>query len=271
MSRSLGRLAKSPTPDAVRRFRTASRRLETLIASASPESRNRKRLLKLLAKLRKKTGKLRDVDVQRALLENLSLPDQQNHRLRMLELLKEEHRRRRRKLAKALDAEALREIRKRLRRQRAEIRLDDLDPIRLAFAALPKPGPGPLGERSLHECRVRAKQARYLAELAGKSAPVKVFREELRRAQDAIGEWHDVLKLKDRAQAQFGDRRNSTLVAMLDNISRARFRTASRTLLEALRSLAREPAAGIDAPPGRKGAAFDSCAQGMSVGLSGTA
>jgi CHAD domain-containing protein len=237
IDRYLGRLSKTLAAENVHRFRTNSRRVEAVLGQLAPETRNKKKLLKSLSRLRKKAGKLRDVDVQIAFLKELKVPDRQNHRAQLLETLEEERLRRSRKLAKALDTETVRELRNRLRRARAEAPLDGVDPLRCAFACLPKPGAAPLSERSLHECRVAAKQARYLAELAADSADAKAFVTELKRAQDAVGEWHDVLKLKERAEQRFGSAHDSALVSVLQNISRARFRRAVNALLGALGAL----------------------------------
>src|ERR1700675_2727828 len=80
MNRSIGRLSKSVTPENVHRFRTNGRRVEALIEQLSPETRNKKKVLKLVAKLRKRAGKVRDIDVQIAFLNNLKVPDRHNHR-----------------------------------------------------------------------------------------------------------------------------------------------------------------------------------------------
>ena len=237
MNRYIGRLSKSLTPENVHRFRTNSRRVEAVIDTLAPESRNKKKVLKLVGKLRKRAGKLRDIDVEIAFLKNLKVPDRQNHRAQLLESLAEEHVRRARKLSKAADSSTLQELRKRLRREQAAIKLDGVDPLRLAASALPKPGPTPLTEKTLHAFRVGAKHARYLAELAGERADAKIFVDELKRAQDAAGEWHDAVKLKERAEKRFGSASESALVSVLQNISRARFRTASHALITALTTL----------------------------------
>ena len=237
VDRYIGRLSKALAPENVHRFRTNSRRVEAVLAQLAPETRNKKKLLKSLAKLRKKAGKLRDVDVQIAFLRELKVPDRQNHRAQLLERLTEERMRRSRKLARAFDAETVRELRKRLRRARTEAPLDGVDPLRSAFACLPKPGAAPLSEKTLHACRIAAKQSRYLAELATNSADAKAFVAELKRAQDAVGEWHDVLKLRERAEQLFGSAHDSALVSVLQNISRARFRRAVNALLGALGAL----------------------------------
>ena len=237
VDRYIGRLAKTLAAENIHRFRTNSRRLEAVLAQLAPETRNKKKLLKSLARLRKKAGKLRDVDVQIAFLRELKVPDRQNHRAQLLERLTEERMRRSRKLARAFDAETVRELRKRLRRARTEAPLDGVDPLRSAFACLPKPGAAPLSEKTLHACRIAAKQSRYLAELATNSADAKAFVAELKRAQDAVGEWHDVLKLRERAEQLFGSAHDSALVSVLQNISRARFRRAVNALLGALGAL----------------------------------
>jgi len=237
MNRYIGRISKNLTPENVHHFRTNSRRVEAVIDTLAPESRNKKRAIKLVAKLRKRAGKMRDIDVQIALLKDLKVPDRQNHRAQLLELLDEEHDRQTRKLSKAADAPALRELRKRLRREQQAIKFDGIDPLRLAVRALPRVGQSPLTEKTLHAFRIGAKHARYLAELAGENPEAKTFVDELKRAQDAAGEWHDALKLKEQAEKRFGSASESALVSVLQNISRARFRSASQALTSAVTAL----------------------------------
>src|SRR5712692_10528100 len=173
MSRYIGRLAKSSATSDVHRFRTNSRRVEALIEELVPQTRNKKKLLKLLAKFRKRAGRLRDLDVQIVFLDSLRIPDRQNHRAQLLEWFATERTRRARKLVKGFDRETILELRKRLRRAQSEMKLDRVDPLKMAFNRLPKPDPLPLSEPSLHACRIASKQARYLAELALDSADAK--------------------------------------------------------------------------------------------------
>jgi hypothetical protein len=63
--------------------------------------------------------------------------------------------------------------------------------------------------------------------------------DELKRAQTAAGDWHDALKLKERAEKHFGSASESALVSVLQNISRARFRSASNALMSAVASLSK--------------------------------
>jgi CHAD domain-containing protein len=238
ISRHIGKLRKEAKSGDVHRFRTNSRRVEALVTEFAPESGNKEKLLKLLSRLRKKAGKLRDLDVQIKFLEGLKIPDRQNHRAALLDSLNSEQARRTRKLPKSFDAETARKLRKRLLRASSTIELNGVDPLRRALGRLPKAHTIQLNEKSLHSFRIAAKSARYIAELAD-SAAASSFVEELKKAQDAIGEWHDVLKLKEQAEKRFGRVHDSTLVAALNNLTHARFRRASNAAFEALANISR--------------------------------
>ena len=245
MSRYVGRLVKDPRAEDVHRFRTNSRRVEAVVDELAPESGNKKKLLKLLSRWRKKAGKVRDLDVEIAFLRELKIPDRQNHKAQLLEVLGEDQARRSKKLIRSLDAERVKTLRKRLRRAESEIVVNGIDPLKRAFGHLPKPSPVPPTEKMLHASRIAAKRARYLAELAADTSQARTFIAELKRAQDEIGRWHDVLKLTERAEALFGGVRESSLVAALQNISRARFRragTALQVALTAISELQQKPA-----------------------------
>ena len=245
--RHLTQLAKEPKSSDVHRFRTNSRRVEALVGEFAPESGNKQKLLKSLSRLRKKAGKLRDLDVQIQFLENLKIPDRQNHRAQLLDLLNSDRAKRSRKLPKRFDLETVSGLRKRLRRASSTIQLDGIDPLNRALERLPKSEALDLNERSLHSFRIAAKGARYLAELAD-SAEANSFVAELKKAQDAIGQWHDVLKLKEEAEKRFGRVHDSALVSALNNITHARFRRAIQAAHEAVTNISRLHAAPAPKP-----------------------
>lgn len=237
MSHYLGQLSKDRKAENVHRFRTNSRRVEALVADLAPESRNKRKLLKLLSKLRKQAGRVRDLDVQIAFLKELKVPHRQSHRAQLLRALIEEQARRSKRLAKHFDREKIRQLRKRVERVEPHLALNGIDPLRLAITRLPKPGPMPLSEKTLHAYRIAAKHARYVAELALDSPRAEFFIAELKRGQDEIGHWHDMLKLTERAEELFGGVRDSALVSMLQNLTRARFKRAATTLATVLKTL----------------------------------
>src|SRR2546426_11184301 len=64
LNRHLSKLTAKTAPQSVHKFRTYSRRVEALLGELSPElSRNDRKLLKLLARLRKKAGRGRGLGV----------------------------------------------------------------------------------------------------------------------------------------------------------------------------------------------------------------
>jgi CHAD domain-containing protein len=255
MNRYVARLVKNAKTEDVHRFRTNSRRVEAVVDELAPESGNKKKLLKLLSRLRKKAGKVRDLDVEIAFLKELKIPDRQNHRAQLLEVLGGDQARRSKKLTRSLDADRVKKLRKRLRRAESEIVLNGIDPLKRAFVHLPKPSATPPTEKMLHASRIAAKRARYLAELAADSPDAKAVISELKRAQDEIGRWHDVLKLTERAEELFGGVGESSLVAALQNISRARFRRAGTALQVALKAISELQQKAASQPPPPKPAA----------------
>ncbi len=69
LERDVLKLVSSPEAKSVHSFRTTTRRVETLLEELIPErDRNQKKLLKALGRIRKRAGKIRDLDVQLAAL-----------------------------------------------------------------------------------------------------------------------------------------------------------------------------------------------------------
>jgi hypothetical protein len=116
---------------------------------------------------------------------------------------------------------------------------------------------GPLTEKMLHQYRIIGKRARYLAELAGTDPEAQRLVAQLKRMQDVIGDWHDWLKLANKAGKLFGGVRESPLVAALQNVTRAKFRHAVDALSEARTGLASKKPATIDSAAGRRESRHD--------------
>jgi CHAD domain-containing protein len=89
-----------------------------------------------------------------------------------------------------------------------------------------------LSEKTLHQYRIIGKRARYIAELANQNAEATRIVEQLKHMQDVIGDWHDWLKLTQKAEALFGGIRDSALVAMLRNVTQAKFRQSVGAVAE---------------------------------------
>ncbi len=236
LSRQLSKLGEKPVPQNVHKFRTCSRRAEALLDELIPEpSRNDKKLLRQLARLRGKAGQVRDLDVQVACLRSLKIPQEPARKAQLLRLLAEERARRERRLVKVFDKDTVRELRRRLKRAApaAEIPTGK-DAFGLAMHRLAELGRTsvPLTEKIMHQYRIVGKRARYLAELDPNDPRAQSLVEQLKRMQDVIGDWHDWLKLTQKAEKLLDEVPSSPLVAALRNVTRANFRQAVDALSE---------------------------------------
>jgi CHAD domain-containing protein len=247
LGRQLSKLASTPAPENIHKFRTCSRRVEVLVADLAPKrSRNDKKLLKLLSHLRNKAGRVRDLDVEIAALRSLKIQQEPVRKSQLMRMLAEERAKREKKLAKVLDKKTVAEVRKRLKRSAESLEISkDTNPLAVAMQKVTdlQLDQGAVTEETLHRFRIAGKRARYIAELAGANAERARLVEQLRHMQDAIGDWHDWAQLAARTEKLFGGAQDSALVAALRNVTRAKFRQAVNTLVETRSALTgRKPA-----------------------------
>jgi CHAD domain-containing protein len=234
LERDLIKLSSKPEPKSVHGLRTGTRRLQILLGELSPKlDRNEKKLLKLLSRIRKRAGKVRDLDVQSAALRSLKVPREPRRKTLLVNQLIELRAQQEKKLRKAVDSATVREIRKRLKR--AAKRFDpqaSRDPLAVAQTMLQRleRAAEPLTEAVLHQYRILSKRARYAAEFAAPSPAAEQFIAKLKRIQDASGDWHDWLTLTQTSTQSLGDVRESPLVAELHNVTGAKYRHAVAVL-----------------------------------------
>ncbi len=232
--RALLKLSSGQSAESVHGFRTTGRRLQTLLEQLLPEGdRNQKKLLKMLNRIRRRAGKVRDLDVQLAALRSLKIPQEPRRKTQLMHGLIELRGKHEKKLRKMLTKDAIRELRKRLKRgskeARPEASRDALQVARSMLKEVVRPA-GPVSEELLHQYRTVVKRARYAAEFAPISAEATQFISELKRLQDAVGNWHDWLTLTQAAAKRLGDVNQSSLVAVLHNITGGKFRHAVAAL-----------------------------------------
>jgi CHAD domain-containing protein len=238
LARQLPKLSGKLAPENIHKFRSSSRKVEVLVSDlAANRTSNDKKLLKLLGRLRKKAGRLRDLDVQSVALRSLKIPQEPGRKSQLMRTLSEERAQREKKLAKSLDKKTVSELRKRLKRTAADLEIPkNADPLSQARQKLSELEA--VTERTLHQFRITGKRARYIAELAGKDAEGTRLIGLLNHMQDVIGDWHDWVQLANKAEKQFGGVQESALVSALRNIARAKFRQAVNTLIETRTALA---------------------------------
>jgi CHAD domain-containing protein len=253
--RALLKLSDAQNAESVHGFRTTSRRLQTLLEHVLPErDRNQKKLLKMLDRIRRRAGKVRDLDVQLAALRSLKVPQEPRRKTQLMQGLIELRAKHEKKLRKMLTKDMIREIRKRLKRGAKEVQSKtSLDPLMVARSMLKevvRPA-GPVTEDLLHQYRTVVKRARYAAEFAPKSAEAAQFIGQVKRLQDAVGNWHDWLTLTQSASKRLGDVNQSSLVAALHNITGSKFRHAVAALSASLTQTA-EKSVSVPSAPMRK-------------------
>jgi CHAD domain-containing protein len=197
---------RRPTIDEVHDLRTNSRRFETEIdAFGLSSKRNERRLLRHLRKIRKRAGKIRDLDVLTGYLLGLNVDGEQGCIVELVESFGMDRGRHVKKLRK-LVLETRTQLRPGLKRSASKLQKlvtesqenpGGSDPPRVAEAAAKAlrladelKSPARLNEGNLHPYRLKVKALQYVLQLSSE-ADQQEFVDALREVKDAIGEWHD--------------------------------------------------------------------------------
>ncbi len=209
----------------VHRLRTSTRRMESFIDYLHPQmTRKQADALQDLSALRKRAGKVRDLDVQMDLLkEGISNESATMDRRRLTQSLQEKRDRQLKRLVAA--ARKVERSRLFIHLQRIEAQAmaqpdsfgDDSTPLRQAETQLTELAAeyvshAKMKPRRLHALRTRMKLIRYQAELAAESDEQKQFLEAMKSVQDVLGEWHDWEALYAVAEKFFRNRANCPLL-----------------------------------------------------------
>lgn len=240
LERDLIKLSSKLRPQNVHGFRTGTRRLQILLIELAPHpDRRHKKLLKSLGRIRKRAGRLRDLDVQLSALRSFKSPGEPRRKTQLINQLIELRDRQEKKLRKMLDKDTVRDLRKQLKRTARDFSSEKTrDPLSVARTILGSMSGAPIDAALLHQYRIRTKRARYAAEFAKPSDEAQQFIAGIKRVQDALGDWHDWLTLTENAQKHLGEVRESALVAELHNLTGAKFRQAVSALSQMQRKSA---------------------------------
>jgi CHAD domain-containing protein len=251
LRKSLKGFSKDPTVDDVHDLRTRTRRVESiLLALELDSSRSVRKLLSALQLVRRRAGKVRDMDVLTSYVVGLGVQDDSGCIVRLLHHLGGERHRYARKLHSIVQDTAP-ELRKRLKRSRRKLdsTLDrfakskfDLEsgggqseeaPLHAMSVALrlcrELAAVQRLGPNNLHAYRLEVKRLRYVLEMAESSeAEQRDFIDELKDVQDRIGEWHDLLELAGIAHQVLKEHRGCKVLAKIEGIRDRKFKEALR-------------------------------------------
>ncbi len=253
----VSKLSEEATPKSVHRLRTTIRRIESLISYAHPDlGKKLERSLEKLEELRRRAGKVRDIDVQSKLLDRVGNGSTARDRKTLANLLEKKRKRQVERLSSALGKLAGEKLFSRLERVAEKVGTGPtgahkpLAPLEEAGLQLSRLAAGfasheQLKPQRLHEARIQLKKIRYMAELADDSDERKAFLERLKTVQDAVGDWHDWEELARLAEKRFADRVNCALLREI----RALFAARESAAVSAVTRLFASPAAAEKKPP----------------------
>jgi len=239
----LSKVLRDPTPDHVHKLRVSTRRYTAAVEyGAQKIKKKQQNQLDGLEQLRRKAGKVRDLDIELALLNEINGDFQSS--AEMAALAEFVARKRQRRMGK-LAAEGVRLRNNRLldhmgiigEKVLASGQLDGSSALVEAHSRLsklarknqqhPNPKPG-----RLHKLRVELKMVRYLAELAPESPAQTQLLESLKGVQDALGKWHDWQSLAGTAEKFFNANPNSFLPEQLRSLAESHRTEAVRAAAE---------------------------------------
>ena len=251
------RVVVHPAPEDVHLLRTTIRRFQTLaMLHAEGQTDGIGKLLKQLNRIRRRAGKVRDIDVQVAALRGIR-SGTKRERNDLKQYLQQTHESRARKLVRTVKEELADGLEKRLRHAalafaepRGAVKAGALAAALGKFASLMEHHP-PLNEDNLHDFRMDCKRIRYEAELEGPTPAAKKALRQFKRIQDATGEWHDWVNLANSAE-QVATNEHSPLLSAIRAMRQAKFNEALRIAGEArieLLELCASPSPGGPAAP----------------------
>ena len=202
----LKRRPKRPTPDQIHDVRTVTRRLEAALDTLEIKKKfaKKKRVQQELRRIRKRCGKLRDMDV--LTVHAMSVTPEESEReclVQLLEYLGASRYRHARKLRKATKkygsalrddlAKLAKEVDKLSDHKRTTgrgLRTDGQHVSALTELAAELQLPLRLDKKNLHPYRLKVKELRYTLQLSEEAQDNELV-VRLGRVKDAIGEWHD--------------------------------------------------------------------------------
>ena len=233
---------KQPSPEEIHTLRTNGRKLEAMLSALALDSqRNERRLLQAVRKVRKRAGKVRDLDVLTGHLAGLRIDGETECQVQLLEHLGADRSQQVKKLRALINNQST-ELTGRLREASKEVDIflaDDPDAAQDAASQAAAQAlklsselhmPKRFNRGNLHPYRLKVKELRYVLQLGQSSedhSSDAKFIEELGKVKDAIGEWHDWEELIGIAQDVL-DHPGCNLLRKLKTISDSKYEEAAR-------------------------------------------
>jgi CHAD domain-containing protein len=239
MCKLIKKISGPPSIEQVHSLRTHTRQIEAALAALEVDSMPKyRKLLSATRKIRRRAGKVRDMDV---LIEyGASIPTADNESQCLVQLLEELGARRGRQakrlgnLVRKNRQKFLRQLRgvsKRVHKllpETASQRIQKVSPLVAGSAmsiAAKLVQPRQLNKRNLHAYRLEIKELRNVLKLANDETAPKLL-EDLGDLKDAIGTWHDWEVLISIASETLDHGPSCQLLKKLKEIAQHKFREA---------------------------------------------
>ena len=235
----ISRIDRNLAPGQVHALRTNTRRFEAVFGALSLNEHGIDRtILKNLGHLRKRAGKVRDLDVLTGFASTVHLPGEEECGIQLLGGLGARRKKQARKLA--AEANDVRpSLRKQLKRTAAVLtRLlqEDEDQANGNQAAAEAAAnavrlaarlgvPQRLDRGNLHPYRIQIRELQNVLRIASASSDAH-FLDDLGDVKDAIGEWHDWEELVSIAQRVLDHKDGCELQTELKRISKLKYENA---------------------------------------------
>jgi CHAD domain-containing protein len=244
LRKMLKKASKLPDPENVYKLRTRTRRLEATIEALGLASKNNGRiLLRELRRIRKKAGKVRDMDVLTSHLFGVRLDNDKDCLVQLLEYLGAKRYRYARRLHRSMRHHGA-EIRQRLRRTEVHLKQiekdgrkkgsrppGEMDTTAAAAVLQLSRGlntPPSLNRGNLHAYRMKVKELRYVLQTNPNNTTqeLRELIDQLDECKDAIGEWHDWQELEKKAAKLLRNHPNCEMRHRLSAIQREKYESA---------------------------------------------
>ena len=230
---------KEPGVNAVHNLRTSTRSLETTFVTLGITANAKvRRLLRDLRDVRKRAGKVRDMDVLTADVLTLTRESEQECYVQLVEYLGAERIKYAKKLRNTV-VSAGPQVRRNLKRNCKRLKkvLERPETRQVSSEAVPATiakamqlsssltAPARLNRKNLHRYRLKVKELRDVLQLSEKAGDQEFF-DALGAVKDAIGEWHDWETLITIAAQVLGHDESCKLIKQLELISKAKYERA---------------------------------------------
>lgn len=233
---SLKQISSRPSPEEVHDLRTRTRRLEAILhALMLDRQRPARRLLGTIAPIRKRAGKVRDMDVLIGFAAGLTAQNDGGCRVLLIEALGEKPARFARKLRDTTSnhrSQAKRQLQRYTglmerklasKNSQSEKQAEwpaDATAVALQLSSELTRWPA-LRADNLHPFRLKAKELRYVLQLAEDAD--SQFIDALGEVKDAIGEWHDWTELETIAAKVLDHGRGCAVLKEIHSTAQEKF------------------------------------------------